>query len=258
MLRLIRRDWSLLPRVHDGMRPTAVATFDVKHNIGFIATRLGLIRGIKRALSCTLLSTAIITLRRMLVQDTIHLRPLVQDTIHLRPLVFGDIELLYNWATDITIQVYAGWSRPLSLAAFTEKHTRRITQPSEELILFGVEYEQRLVGHVQLALIDHVERRAAVGVVIGDKSVWGKGVGGAALTMLLDYAFTVQNLERIYAEAYGFNTRSHRLLERVGFQREGVLRQHEMHNGSRQDMHIFGILKHEFYQQHQTRFPTGT
>lgn len=181
---------------------------------------------------------------------------LVHDTIHLRPLVFPDIDMLYSGATDSTIQVYAGWSRPLSLAAFREKHTRRIMEPSEDLILFGVEYEQRLVGHVQLALIDHVERRAAVGIVIGDKSVWGQGIGRAALTMLLEYAFTVQNLERIYAEAYGFNGRSHRLLEHVGFQREGVLRQHEIHNGSRQDTHFFGILKHEFYQQHQTSFPT--
>lgn len=183
---------------------------------------------------------------------------LVHDTIRLRPLEFDDIDTLYTWATDLEIQVSAGWSQPLSLAAFREKHSRRITQPSDELILFAVAYEQQLVGHVQLALIDHVERRAAVGIVIGDKSVWGKGIGRASLTLLLDYAFTVQNLERIYAEAYGFNERSHRLLEGVGFQREGVLRQHEMHNGTRQDMHIFGILKPEFYQKYQSKLRAST
>ena len=85
---------------------------------------------------------------------------LVHDRIQLRPPALDDIDLLYSWATDITIQLYAGWSRPLSLPAFREKHIRRITQPGEDLILFGVEYEQRLVGHVPLALIDHVERRA--------------------------------------------------------------------------------------------------
>ncbi|MBA2392272.1 MAG: GNAT family N-acetyltransferase [Ktedonobacteraceae bacterium] len=58
----------------------------------------------------------------------------------------------------------------------------------------------------------------------------------------------------MYAEVYGFNTPSFRLMERVGFQREGILRQHEIHNGARQDMHIFGILKPEFYQRYQTLF----
>ena len=43
-------------------------------------------------------------------------------------------------------------------------------------------------------------------------------------------------------------------MERVGFQKEGVLRQHEIHNGARQDMHFFGILKAEFYQKYETMF----
>ncbi len=41
-------------------------------------------------------------------------------------------------------------------------------------------------------------------------------------------------------------------MERVGFRREGVLRQHETHNGARQDVHIFGLLKAEFYQRYPT------
>jgi RimJ/RimL family protein N-acetyltransferase len=64
----------------------------------------------------------------------------------------------------------------------------------------------------------------------------------------------VRNLERVYAEVYGFNQHSLRLMERIGFQKEGVLRQHEIHNGARQDMHFFGILKAEFYQKYETIF----
>ena len=84
--------------------------------------------------------------------------------------------------------------------------------------------------------------------------MWGRGIAITALRILLDYAFTVRNLERIYAEVYGFNQRSMRLMERVGFQKEGILRQHEIHNGARQDMHFFGMLKAEFYQKHETLF----
>jgi RimJ/RimL family protein N-acetyltransferase len=120
--------------------------------------------------------------------------------------------------------------------------------------MLGIEFEGQLVGYVQLALIDDHERRAAVGIVVGEKRIWRRGISRTALRILLDYAFTVRNLERVYAEVYGFNQRSLLLMERVGFQKEGILRQHEIHNGARQDMHFFGMLSTEFYQKYETLF----
>ena len=43
-------------------------------------------------------------------------------------------------------------------------------------------------------------------------------------------------------------------MERVGFYQEGLLRQHDIHNGVRQDTYIFGILKPEFYHKYETIF----
>ncbi len=172
--------------------------------------------------------------------------------VALRPLDVADIDTLYGWSTDSDLNMLAGWGRLRSRAAFHAKHEQRIREPEDDLIVLGVESEGRLVGSVQLALIDRIERRAAVAIVLGDKTIWGRGVGSAALRILADYAFAALNLERLYAEVYGFNVRSQRLMERVGFQREGVLRQHEVHNGARQDMHVFGLLKAEFYQRYPT------
>ena len=176
------------------------------------------------------------------------------DGVALRPLDVSDIDALYAWSTDSELNVLAGWGRLRSRTAFHEKHEQRIREPEDDLIVLGVESEGHLVGSVQLALIDRLERRAAVAIVLGDKTTWGRGIGGAALRILADYAFAALNLERLYAEVYGFNVRSQRLMERVGFQREGVLRQHEMHNGARQDVHVFGLLKDEFYQRYPTLF----
>jgi len=174
------------------------------------------------------------------------------DGVVLRPLEVSDIDTLYAWSVDIELNVLAGWGRPRSRDAFHEKHERRIREPEDDLVVLGVEREGRLAGYAQLALIDRVERRAAVAIVLGDKATWGRGVGRTALRILADYAFTALNLERLYAEVYGFNLRSQRLMERVGFRREGVLRQHETHNGARQDVHIFGLLKAESYQRYPT------
>lgn len=174
--------------------------------------------------------------------------------VTLRPLELDDIDTLYSWACDSELEILAGWGPRESRSAFRERYEKRITEPEDNLAMFGIEAEGRLIGYLQLYQIDEAERRAAVGFLIGEKTLWGRGIGTTALRLWLDYAFTVRSLERVFSETYGFNARSQRLLERVGFQREGILRQHEIHNGARQDMHVFGMLKPEFYQRYETIF----
>lgn len=82
----------------------------------------------------------------------------------------------------------------------------------------------------------------------------GPWSGRTALRRLVDYAFAALNLERIYAEAYGFNLRLQRLMERMGFQCEGILRQHALRNGVRQDMPVVGLLKTDVYHGYPTLF----
>ena len=176
------------------------------------------------------------------------------DNVALRPLETSDIEAIYAWDSDIEVNMLGAWVRQQSLAAVTRLWEKRITEPASDMDWFGIEYQGKLAGYIQLALIDFVERRAVVGIVVGAKDLWGKGIGGGALRLLCDYAFTVRNLDRVYAEVFTFNTRSMRLFAGVGFQREGTLRQHEYNNGVRQDLAVYGILRDEFYARHPTIF----
>jgi RimJ/RimL family protein N-acetyltransferase len=43
-------------------------------------------------------------------------------------------------------------------------------------------------------------------------------------------------------------------VQSIGFQKEAILRKHEIHNGELQDMVVFGILKQEFYAKYDTMF----
>lgn len=176
------------------------------------------------------------------------------DTVSLRPLDTDDLDTLYDWEQNIEFSLLAGWTPLLARTAFKQKFEQRISEPRDDMKYFAVDYAGQFVGMLQLAMIDDYEKRAAISILIGAKEHWGHGIGSSALRLLLDYAFTVRNLERVYAEVWGFNTRSQRLMERVGFQKEGILRQHEIHNGVRQDVHLYGILKSEFYQSYETIF----
>lgn len=176
------------------------------------------------------------------------------NTTTIRPLETSDLDTMYDWEQDIELSILAGWTPLLARTAFKQKFEQRINEPKDDMKYFALDHDGQFVGVLQLALIDHYERRAVISIVLGAKALWGRGIASTALRLLLDYAFTVHGLERVYAEVWGFNTRSQRLMERVGFQKEGILRQHELHNGVRQDLHVYGILKPEFYERYETIF----
>jgi RimJ/RimL family protein N-acetyltransferase len=183
---------------------------------------------------------------------------LTLNTMTLRPLEYSDADTVYTWMADLELSFWGGWMPaleiPLSRDAFGPFFEQHFTQGKEDQVMLGGEVDKRLIGFVQLANIDQRMRRAELGIAIGDRSVQGRGLGTAAVRLLLDYAFTVKNLERIYAEVFSYNQRSQKLMERVGFQREGLLRQHDIRNGKRQDVIHFGILKPEFYEKYETIF----
>ena len=178
--------------------------------------------------------------------------------VTLRPLELEDMESVYTWMSDIEFNIWGGWTPviavPLSRDAFRSVFEQQFVRFKAEQIMLGIEFESRLVGFVQLTRIDQRMRRADIGIGIGEKNIRGQGIGKTALRLLLDYAFTVQGLERVSADVFSFNQRSQNLMERIGFQREGLLRQYSIHNGVRQDTYIFGLLKSEFYQKYETIF----
>jgi RimJ/RimL family protein N-acetyltransferase len=178
-----------------------------------------------------------------------------RDGVTLRPLEPEDIELMYPWHLDYELDILSSWGPRRSYALFQKRWESRILEPDEDFLNFGVVAGGKLVGRVQLALIDREQRRACVGILIGERSAWGKGIGRKALQLLFDYAFTVENLERLTAEVYDFNERSQRVMEAAGMVREGILRSHEVHNGRRVDMYTYGLLRDEFYQHYTTLFP---
>lgn len=174
--------------------------------------------------------------------------------VALRPLEIADIPTLYPWEIDFTLSLYSGWISQPSRDHFEQRWRQKILEPSKDLVLLGIETEGQLVGYIQLGLIDHLHRRAAIGIVIGEAQFRGRGVGSTAVKILCDYAFTAVNLERLYAETYGFNLRAQRMFLKAGFKAEGIQRQHEIHNGVPQDLHLFGMLRSEFYERWQTIF----
>jgi RimJ/RimL family protein N-acetyltransferase len=91
-------------------------------------------------------------------------------------------------------------------------------------------------------------RRAEVGYALG-RPYWGSGYITEALQALLDYAFQTLDLNRLEADIDPRNLASARTLERLGFQKEGHLRERWIVNGEISDTWIYGLLRREWQER---------
>ena len=101
----------------------------------------------------------------------------------------------------------------------------------------------RSVGTIGLSRIDLVNRRAEYGVLIGEPGARGKGLAAEASRLLLGYAFGTLGLRRVYLHVFARNTDALRLYRRVGFQPEGVLRQHVRKGDEFLDVAVMAVLE---------------
>jgi [ribosomal protein S5]-alanine N-acetyltransferase len=112
------------------------------------------------------------------------------------------------------------------------------------LFQWGIEIEGRIIGTCTLARIDRAHQRAEVGFILG-RAFWGQRVMSRALPLLIAFAFDQLKLHRLEADADPRNTASIRILERAGFQREGLMRERYWAAGEWQDAVIYGLLASE-------------
>ncbi len=91
---------------------------------------------------------------------------------------------------------------------------------------------------------DH--NRAEIGYGLFDDSYKSKGIMSEAIEPIVNYGFINMHLERIEAFVSPNNTHSIKLLQRMKFKKEGILKHHYLHNSKMEDSIVFALLKFEY------------
>jgi ribosomal-protein-alanine N-acetyltransferase len=104
---------------------------------------------------------------------------------------------------------------------------------------------RRAIGACVLFRYDEASRRAEIGFAMAS-AFWGMGLMTEALCGIITHAFGARGLRRLEAEANPANEASCRLLERIGFTAEGLLRKRWQSKGEPYDTRIFGLLREEW------------
>lgn len=101
------------------------------------------------------------------------------------------------------------------------------------------------IGRCGLFDYDATDALASVGYILG-RPHWRQGFMREALTSLIEHAFNKMGIRRLEAKTEAPNTASSALLRRLGFIREGILRERWMDQNGPIDAEVFGLLKHEW------------
>jgi RimJ/RimL family protein N-acetyltransferase len=104
---------------------------------------------------------------------------------------------------------------------------------------------RELIGDVGVGLNDNL-RQAEIGFTLAPGH-HGRGYASEAVRAVLGHLFRVQGLHKVSAECDARNLASARLLERVGFVREGALRQHTWIKGEWTDDLLYGLLETDYF-----------
>ena len=139
--------------------------------------------------------------------------------ISIRPINEDDLELLFAWRSDLEVIMYMP---SLPRVPTWEEHMRwwkRGAEHHDWMVSMSDQDGVRRVGQTHFW-----PSTGEIGLIIGDKSTWGKGIGTEALKITIDYPIIQDYLKEhdfIWTVAHPENERSQRLFTRVGFVKVG-------------------------------------
>lgn len=147
---------------------------------------------------------------------------LAGERLYLRSVELADAPLLVRWGTRPELRRLIDSRRPIRLDQ--EEDWLRLHRHEELLeLLIVLRADERPIGCVSLGQFE--DEHADLGITLGEPDCWGQGYGSEATALVLDHAFDGLGLHRVALGVFATNPRAIACYERLGFVREGVLRE---------------------------------
>lgn len=170
----------------------------------------------------------------------------VDENIFLREIGLDDGDAIFN-IIDSEREYLAEWLPFIELSK-TLSFTRRFIENyllSDKLdVTFSIYFQNNFVGIIGLKETDLDNKKTEIGYWMSEK-YQHKGIMTKSCKVLIDYAFDEMNLNRIQIKAATENLKSQGIPDRLGFKREGIERDGELHSRGFVDLVVFGLLKAE-------------
>ncbi len=170
--------------------------------------------------------------------------------VEIQPVNWANIDKHYAWNNDPELN-YFDSDFPLVQESF-ESFTQRLKvmnadmQGSLKIMEIVLQETGQLIGIVDIHGIDHINRRCFIECTIAERAYRSRGLGTMAFRQTVRHCFEDLGMNKVLSSAFDFNEKWIRILENLGFEQEGRLREHALKNGEYADKLIFGLLVNEY------------
>ncbi len=167
----------------------------------------------------------------------------------LRPLALNDLDNIMSWVNDQeVIGKFKAFAAPKTKDE--EKQYLEKLLASETDKVFAIESETgKYIGNIGLHEIGLKHKIARIGIILGDKACWGKGYGQSAIDALLKIAFEEYSLKNVWLMCYATNTRIQHIAQKLGFRKEGILKNSYFHKGEYHEMVKMQLSKQDYLRR---------
>lgn len=166
------------------------------------------------------------------------------ECVYLRPLELSDADGAYpSWLNDPDVCRYNSHGDTLYTREMAQSYIKSVNEnPNTAVFAICLHDNDRHVGNISLQQISTKNRSAELAILIGDPSVYGKGIGYEAGKLLVEYAFGTLNLHRLYCGTHSENIGMQKLALKLGMNEEGRAHEALWKNGSFADIVEYGLL----------------
>jgi diamine N-acetyltransferase len=167
------------------------------------------------------------------------------ERVLLRAVEREDLKRLHELYQNVDLVLLGdGEWEPKPLAAREKRYDNRVAD--EDKAWFAIEVAGRLIGDLNLHHRDRRSGVSAFGIGIYDPEYLSQGYGREAIGLMLDWAFRIQNYQKIWLDTWATNQRAMRCYQSLGFVEEGRQRRQLFVNGEYVDVVIMGLLREEW------------
>jgi [ribosomal protein S5]-alanine N-acetyltransferase len=170
------------------------------------------------------------------------------ERLVLRKVESTDLEQLYVLLSDPEVAKF-DYFYPLTSKAeamkFIERYAEELEEGEEITWAVALKETNKLIGTCCLGDFDEGARRTEIGYAV-IQSEWGKGYGTEALEAVIRFGFNFMKLNRIEAAITPGNHASVRVLDKLNFVQEGIVRERDLIKGKLEDGIIMAMLRREY------------
>lgn len=170
----------------------------------------------------------------------------------LRRMNMRDAEDLFEYSRDPEVARYVLWQAHKTIRetrSYIRYSIRHYHTGEPASLAIEIRETGKVIGTIGFMWYNEDSRSAEVGYSLS-REYWNQGIMTEALSAILEHAFVKLKINRIEAQHELENPASGRVMEKVGMQKEGTLRQRLYNKGHFADVNLYAILRKDYLSMH--------